>query len=89
MTNNCIGIVTNSKGLDDCCQNDVGEHDDGSCEMMMKDLFHGVTYHGVSTKRRDNDIRMDEERRGFTNNGLSLENKPRGNISMRGLNGTK
>jgi hypothetical protein len=89
MTNDCIDIAANSEGLDDCCEDDVGGSDDGSCAMIVKDLFHGMTYPRVCTKWRDDGIHMDFERKGFTDNGLSSENKPRKNIGMHGSNGMK
>ncbi len=57
--------------------------------MIMKDLLHGMSYRRVCTKLRDDGISTDEERRVFADDGLSLESKARGNIRMRGSNGTK
>jgi hypothetical protein len=87
MTNKHVGVATNSEGLDHHHNDHVGGHDDGSYAMMLKDLFHGMRYHRVCTKQRDDGIRTDEERRGFAYDGLLLENKPRGNVGMHGLNG--
>ncbi|KAL3809958.1 hypothetical protein ACHAXA_011400 [Cyclostephanos tholiformis] len=88
MAYDCVGVATDGVGLDDRREDDVGGRDDGSRAMMMKDPFHATTNGGACAEWKDDGSLVNEERRGSVDNGLSSETEPRGNVGIRGSNGT-